>query len=393
MHRAQFDRVPDGRESSDSYRSRAYRLLGVGLVALVGWRTGLQTELSAQTAPLPPSNVRILVNGSEPPPPPPPPTGTGQQPGITCPGGVDVFPGASIQAAINNNPGNTTFCIRAGIHAVRSAITPKSGNVFVGEYGAVLDGSGWATSDVNQGAFRAHNEDINDVTIRNLVIRNMPQKGIHAFKDYADRWTIENNEITGTLVGVAAPNYSLVRNNYIHHNTDGGYFGYRIVGTTFEGNEFSYNGRHKVVATSNVTFRNNFVHHNIVDGIWYDADNTNGLVEGNRVEDNGREGIFYEISQVATIRNNTVRRNVSSGIFVSTSKNVEAYGNTVENNLIGIQFFVNCGLVGQGTISYDLANNTAYDNTVRVGTASGSYGSGFVYLSSCTSAQAWWPPC
>ena len=37
-----------------------------------------------------------------------------------------------------------------------------------------------------------------------------------------------------------------------------------------------------------MTFRNNFVHHNVGDGIWYDGDNTGALVEGNRVEDNGR---------------------------------------------------------------------------------------------------------
>jgi len=68
------------------------------------------------------------------------------------------------------------------MHAVTGAITPKTGDTFVGEYGAVLDGTRWTTSDLTQAAFRSHNQDIDDVTIRNLVIQHMPQRGIHAFR-------------------------------------------------------------------------------------------------------------------------------------------------------------------------------------------------------------------
>ena len=39
-------------------------------------------------------------------------------------------------------PGATTFCLRAGVHDLTSSITPKTGNTFVGEYGAILDGTG-----------------------------------------------------------------------------------------------------------------------------------------------------------------------------------------------------------------------------------------------------------
>ena len=49
--------------------------------------------------------------------------------------------------------------------------------------GAILDGTGWSTTDDTQAAFRVYDDpnDPNDpngpidyVTIRNLVIRNMP---------------------------------------------------------------------------------------------------------------------------------------------------------------------------------------------------------------------------
>jgi parallel beta-helix repeat protein len=136
-----------------------------------------------------------------------------------------------------------------------------------------------------------------------------------------------------------------------------------------------------------VVFRNNFVHHNAADGIWYDTGNVGVLVEGNRVEDNGREGISHEVGGSAIIRNNTIRRNKSSGIFVATSKNTEIYGNTLEDNYRGIQFFLNCAAVGGGTLKYDLYNVYAHDNSVRVPTTSGAWGNALSYISSCTTTQ------
>src|SRR5678815_4747148 len=107
----------------------------------------------------------------------------GPQTTITCPAGaVHIWPGQYIQGIVDAYPGTTTFCLRAGVYSLTSSIRPKTGNTFVGEYGAILDGSGyWPISDDTQAAFRAHNEDIDYVTIRNLVIRKMPYSGIHTW--------------------------------------------------------------------------------------------------------------------------------------------------------------------------------------------------------------------
>ena len=174
-------------------------------------------------------------------------TSYGPRSTITCPvGAVDIWPGSSIQQVVNLRGAGTTYCLRAGVHALTSAITPKTGDTFVGEYGAILDGSGWSTNDSTQAAFRAHNQDIDHVTIRNLVIRRMPQKGIHAFYWLSDHWTIEYNEIAANKTGILFPNSSLIRNNYIHHNVSstplasnpaergGGYVGYYARDTTFD---------------------------------------------------------------------------------------------------------------------------------------------------------------
>jgi parallel beta-helix repeat protein len=303
-----------------------------------------------------------------------------------------------VQRVVDAHPGRTTFCLKAGVHAIAKSITPRTGNTFVGEYGAILDGAGWVTTDSTQGAFRAHNQDIDAVTIRNLVIRNMPQKGIHAFSDFSDHWTIEHNEIVGARTGLNAPNDTVVRWNRIHHNIGnrtaanpaergGGYAAYRASRVLFEGNEIAYNGtEQKMMESVDVTFRRNFVHHNVGDGIWYDGGNPGALVEGNRVEDNGRNGIFYEVSSGGTIRNNVIRRSADTGVFVSTSTNTHVHSNTLEHNFRGITYFVNCSSAGGDAIGVDLANNSARDNTIAVGARTDAFAAGFSHTL-CTPMQ------
>src|SRR5204862_8246027 len=135
---------------------------------------------------------------------------------------------------------------------------------FVGEYRAILDGSNSSSTETTHAAFRAYNQDIDYVTIRNLVIRNMPQCAIFAFYMSSDHWTVEYNELGPSgNTGIVFPSYSIIRNNYIHHNYHAGYMGDFSSNSTLEGNEIAYNGwEQKVMQSANVTFRNNFVHHN-----------------------------------------------------------------------------------------------------------------------------------
>ena len=345
----------------------------------------------------------------------------GPQPTITCPGGaIDIRPGSSIQSIVNAYPGGTTFCLRAGVHSLAASITPRSGNTFVGEYGAILDGTGWTTSDLTQAAFRAHSEDINDVTIRNVVIRHMPQRGIHAYSSGtcdvavhvckfstagADRWTIENNEIAYNVEGINVPTDGIIRHNYIHHNVGpdpfgtngrtrgGGFESFLAQRVLFDHNEISYNGQEMKAASlsPNTTFRNNFVHHNLGNGIWFDGENPGSLIENNIVEDNQGQGIFYEVSGQGVIRNNTVRRSGGNGIFIATSHRVEIYGNTLEDNFRGINYFVDCSAVGAssgGEIGEEvyMQDVSAHDNTITVGSRAGAWASALSYTA-CTSAQ------
>jgi parallel beta-helix repeat protein len=103
------------------------------------------------------------------------------------------------------------------------------------------------------------------------------------------------------------------------------------------------------------------------------------------VEDNGRTGISFEVSNGATIRTNTLRRNAADAVLISVSENAEIYKNSVEANFGGIQYFLNCASLSEG---FDLQSNATYENTVVIGTQSNTYANGFSYtFSSCTSAQ------
>jgi parallel beta-helix repeat protein len=86
------------------------------------------------------------------------------------------------------------------------------------------------------------------------------------------------------------------------------------------------------------------VHDNDCRGLWADINARGALIEHNLIEDNWAEGIDYEISQDAVIRNNRVYRNGirakgwywDAGILVYASFNVEVYGNRLSGNYNGI---------------------------------------------------------
>ena len=112
--------------------------------------------------------------------------------------------------------------------------------------------------------------------------------------------------------------------------------------TNFEagGTKFAY--------TDGLVLRNNYVHDNDGVGLHMDENNINTIIEGNRIDRNGSEGIAIEISYKTTIFNNTVTNNGwtdprkrysylwNAGIGIHASPNVEVYGNTVSGNYAGI---------------------------------------------------------
>jgi len=258
-------------------------------------------------------------------------------------GGIEVFPGESIQSAVDANPGNTTFVLKAGTHR-RQRVVPKSGNTFLGEPGTVLDGE----NTTSQGFVGS----ADNITIRNLTMTRYIPGVHHGAIEPARRegigWLVEDCEISySDGAGIVIANQGIVRRCHIHHNGQMGITGWPDNGLV-EDNEVSYNntdgydpnweaGGMKLFYSDGLVVRNNHVHHNHGSvGIWLDFNLTNCLIEGNLVEENGQGGILYEISYSGTIRNNTVRNNAEWGIVVSTSSDVEVHHNTVTDNHDGI---------------------------------------------------------
>jgi parallel beta-helix repeat protein len=301
--------------------------------------------------------------------------------------GVAIYPGQSIQAAVNGKPAGTKFTIKAGTHH-RQTVVPKDGDKFVGEAGAILDGD-----KVAYYAFQTLTSAPRSVVIQGLIIQNYATANTSQAViqgDNAIDWTLEANEIRyNTTTGIRAGDGMKLLRNKIHHNGLSGIVGYKADNVLVDGNEISYNNTSNAVYTpiqstvagmkfmigQNLTVRNNNVHHNQCKGIWTDHMNLNTLIEANQVTANRDAGIWHEASYNAIIRNNVSQGNgaagsgwlANSGIQVSNSPNVEIYGNTVTNNGNGIGVMYASGYPSSGPYGALIVQNLyVHDNTVTM---------------------------
>jgi parallel beta-helix repeat protein len=353
----------------------------VAVLALVA-TLALVANVAGQ-APSPPANVQVLPDSQ--------PAARGPQAAITCPAGavsLNAGEGSSaLQTLVTNNTGATTFCIKAGTHVWTGFVQPKSGNTFIGEDGAIIDGSRTATY-----AFYSNNLHQSNVTIKSLEIKNFAP-ALNAFGaitgNDVTNWIVQNNTIhDNTLSGImVGPGTGWqVKNNRVYANTKVGISGYKCDGAVIENNEIYGNNPTnggtgveagiKVLGSANLVIRNNYSHNNGGQGIWSDTNLPGVLIEDNTVDDNTRVGIWHEISYSAIIRHNIVRRNGLAvvggwlvgvvGIAVTNSSNVEIYGNTVLDNRGGITGMMVESGYPQGAAGPNILENLwVHDNVVR----------------------------
>jgi hypothetical protein len=65
---------------------------------------------------------------------------------------VTLSPGMDFQAAVNANPTGTIFHIAAGLHRMQE-VTPKDGDIFSGDAGAIMCGARLLTSFTRENNF------------------------------------------------------------------------------------------------------------------------------------------------------------------------------------------------------------------------------------------------
>lgn len=104
---------------------------------------------------------------------------------------ITLNTGDSFQAANDHYPPGTVFFVRAGVHEKQSVDDPKTGNTWIGEKGAVMDGLNSISA-----AFSGKAEG---VTIEGIVIKNYADNGIYF--DEGSRLRLRRLTITDTGSG------------------------------------------------------------------------------------------------------------------------------------------------------------------------------------------------
>jgi parallel beta-helix repeat protein len=283
-------------------------------------------------------------------------------PAVSClsEGGVAIGPGDDAQTVVNAHGPRTTYIVRAGTHLRNFSVQPKSGDRFCGEPGAVLDGGRSLASAFSGGATK--------VTLDSITVVNYAsgwQGGAIHPQPRASGWVVRNvSALHNSWAGLLVADGMKILGGHYNDNDQLGIGGNAATGilvdglddnpATLDGPELARNhtlrescdfeGGGMKWDVGQVTVRNAYVHDNDCRGIWADINAHDVLIEHNLVENNRAEGIYYEISQDAVIRNNRVYRNGiraegwywDGGITVASSFNVEVYDNRLSGNYNGI---------------------------------------------------------
>jgi parallel beta-helix repeat protein len=290
-------------------------------------------------------------------PAPSPPTGS-----TSCASGaaVPIGIGEVAQRVVDVHPAGTAYLIKTGTHLRNFSVQPKSGDSFCGEPGAVLDGGRSLKSAFSGGA--------SGVTLDSIMVRDYASDRQGAAiqpESHASGWVVRNvSALHNGWAGLLVADHMQILGGHYNDNDQIGIGGNAATGilldgldgdpTTFDGPELARN--HTLHAgcefeaggmkwdEGQVTIRNAHVHDNDCRGLWADINAHDALIEHNLIVDNLDEGIFYEISRNAVIRDNEVYGNGrraagwywNGGITVASSSSVEIYGNRLSGNFNGI---------------------------------------------------------
>jgi parallel beta-helix repeat protein len=273
---------------------------------------------------------------------------------------VAIGTGDNAQGVLNAHGAGTTYVVKAGTHLRNFSVQPKSGDRFCGEPGAVLDGG--------RSLSRAFYGGATNVTLDSITVKEYDsgwQGAAIQPQSHASGWVVRNvSALHNGWAGLLVADDMKILGGHYNDNDQLGIGGNEATGilvdgldgdpTTIDGPEMARN--HTMHASclweaggmkwdfGQVTVRNAYVHDNDCKGLWADINAHDAVIEHNLVEDNRGEGILYEISQDAVIRNNHVYGNGyaadgwywDGGITVYASFNVEVYGNRLSGNYSGI---------------------------------------------------------
>jgi len=306
--------------------------------------------------------------------------------------GTPINPGDDWSAKVSGGGTGTVFCIKAGTHQ-RQSVVPKSGQKFIGEPGAIMDGDG-----VTAYAFSG---SASNVVIKHLVIRAYaPTAGDQGMINATGSlgWVVDSNEIANsTQQGVRIGKAGHLGWNYIHHNRVVGASLFQGDRTVIEGNHFAFNppgsvtesgataraSQMKIFRSVGVVVRNNVIEDGTRKGIWFDTDNYLAVIENNTIRRQAQACIWYEAGYDATITGNTIAGcgNGSTSSWPSDAgiQVTNSYPITITNNTVS---GANNGIVGMAVGG---SSNPDYTTGNRGPKALGIHASG----NTVTQPQGW----
>jgi hypothetical protein len=321
--------------------------------------------------------------------------------------GVSVYPGTdSIKNAVAAYPAGTTFCIKAGTHRLTTSITAQTGDKYIGETGAILNGSKILTSFQKSGSYWvATGQYQQEPTFSPSLCLGSAPSCIYpekVFVDGNDLWQVTSLSTLGTgqfyfdYANAAIYLFDDPTGHLVEATTGaGGIIGYSggssdnvvvknlifekfgggdviasshnvlkaVDGWRVENNEVRFNSYIGVANYGNGAVRNNYIHHNGEYGL-----GGGGLIEGNTIANNNTDGFdpnndaggskFLRTIGLV-VRGNTASSNTGRGFWTDYDNlNAMYENNIIENNTeMGIFHEVSCAVVIRNNVAR--GNNSA----------------------------------
>lgn len=318
--------------------------------------------------------------------------------------GIVINPGDDIQAKIDASPINSLFYVKAGERRLTTGLSPKSGDVFVAEPGATLNGSRlltnftpsastWYVTGQTQAGSTfgecmpgysqcSHPEDLflDDKPLLHVSSLAEVGPGKWYFDYLGDRiymgdnpsghkveTSIADHAISGTASGVGLYGFTVekfaVKSQDSAIQADGPNW-------TVAKNNVMLNHASGVQGSDGAIVKNNFIHDNGQEGVTANFA-SNATFDGNEISHNnyahydtnweGGGSKFWSTTNLV-VRNNYVHDNFGNGLWTDTDNVNTLYeGNTVTNNYL-------TGILHEISYNATIRNNISKDNAVAATT-------------------------
>ena len=305
---------------------------------------------------------------------------------------VDVYPANTIETIVNANPAGTTFVITAGTYRMQS-VTPKSGDIFEGQPGAILNGSQLLTSFTRSGSYWVASGQSEHGTANgnclpgysgckypeDLFFNNVPLQRVEALADVAaGKWYFDYSaekayfldNPTGKTVEISVTTHAfsgsatnvtikgLTIEKYAAPAQDGAISCYDVThvcsgtGWTIESNEIRLNHGGGIRLAPNQVIHSNYIHHNGQEGLT--GSGSNILVQDNEIAFNNTLSFDFRWEAGGTKFSNTTNL-VVQGNYVHDNKgpglalDYQSYNWTIQGNRTSGNYIA--GILDE--ISYD----------------------------------------